>query len=252
MSRSRTNPPRDRALAGSSPVLGAALLARIYEFNLDYLELLACEHASPNSAAQLQYLPPGLGVSAATLSMEARRALAAAPFTLYSLGFEDHAFWLAACAGETSSVEQRYAPAAAPSIQGPFCESALLYAWYVVSTAPLAARLLYAMNEGAARCLAAAPLWRLKRIANDFPALLTPRWPTNPGFWPDLVRFAAANDRRRLRTAQSLGHQLIAAELECAAAHASGRRAVTQPLRSPRLRARKVRFEVRRAMKVDS
>jgi hypothetical protein len=53
-----------------------------------------------------------------------------------------------------------------------------------------------------------------------------PRWPTNPGFWPDLARFAAAGDQQRLATAKLLGSQLIAAELQGSA------------VQSPRLRAR--------------
>ena len=43
---------------------------------------------------------------------------------------------------------------------------------------------------------------------------MTPRWPANPAFWPDLIRFAASGDSRRLETTQLLGNQLIAVELE--------------------------------------
>jgi len=46
------------------------------------------------------------------------------------------------------------------------------------------------------------------------------------GFWPDLVRFAVADDQQRLATAKVLGSQLIAAELQGSA------------VQSPRLRAR--------------
>ena len=70
--------------------------------------------------------------------------------------------------------------------------------------------------DAVAECIADTPLWQLRRIAVDYAGLLMPRWPTNPCFWPDLVRFAAAVMPRRLATAQLLGSQLIAAELELA------------------------------------
>jgi hypothetical protein len=226
----------------SAPVLSAALLARVHELNLDYVELLISEHASPACAAQLQHLPPRLAPTIASLVSGSRRALAAAPFTLYSLGFEDERFWRTACAMQAQALGQRYSSASGASLQGPFCELALLHAWHVATSSPLAARMVYAMPEATAYRLAATPLWQVRRIATDHPDLLAPRWPTNPAFWPDLVHFAAAGDVHRLRTAQLLGHQLIAAELECAAARGGdGKRATAPLLRSPRLRVRRLR-----------
>jgi hypothetical protein len=236
----------ERLPGSTAPVLSAALLARIHQLNLDYLDLLIAERASISCAAQLQHLPRSLIPMLGSLATPARRALAATPFTLYSLGFEDEGFWGAACEAAAQPISHRYASAGAAWLQGPFGEIALLHAWCVAASSPLAARVLYAMPEPTAHRLAATPLWQVRRIANDYPALLTPRWPTNPGFWPDLVRFAAANDAQRLGAARLLGIQLIAAELEYAAAQASpGRRAPLRLLRSPRLRARKVRFDLR-------
>ena len=54
----------------SAPVLSAALLARIHELNLDYVELLISEHASQGCAAQLQHLPPRL---LPTIALSGRR-----------------------------------------------------------------------------------------------------------------------------------------------------------------------------------
>lgn len=236
---------QDLAPGGSAPVLDPALLARIHDLNLDYLDLLASEYATPGVAAQLQHLPASVRTALAELVASARRALAAAPLTLYSLGFEDEGFWRAACEIEAATLDARYASSGAAWLQGPFCEAALLCAWHIASFQPLAARMLYAMPEASAQRLAATPVWRIKRIAGDYPALLAPRWPTNPSFWPGLARFAAAGDAPRLRAVQLLGHQLIAAELEHAAASRGA--CAEPPLRSPRLRARKVRFELRAA-----
>jgi hypothetical protein len=230
----------------TAPVLSANLLAHVHQLNLDYVELLIAERAAPHCCAQLQHLPVKLHSLLAALSPAARALLAALPFTLYSLGFEDEGFWRAACERLPTSVhasaEQRYAPAESPWPQGTFCDLALLHAWHVATSSRLASRVVYAMPDVTAVRLAATPLWRIKRIAADCPGLLMPRWPTNPGFWPDLLRFAVANDATRLATAKLLGSQLIAAELESAAPRAAR---AYRSIRSPRLRARKLQFELR-------
>jgi len=215
----------------SAPVLSAAVLARICELNLDYLELLAAEQStSATSEGQLQYLPCKLHAAIADLAPPARAALAALPYTLYSLGFEDEKLWRSlaepAALAASLSVTERYAQPRDASLQAALCEVALLYAWHVATSSPLAARLIYAMPETIAQRLTAAPPWYIRRLAVHHASLLMPRWPTNPGFWPDLIRFAAAADGQRLATAKVLGSQLIAAELQGSA------------LQSPRLRAR--------------
>lgn len=213
----------------SAPVLSAAVLARIHELNLDYIELLAAEHNGANDG-QLQHLPCKMHATIAGLSAAARASLAALPYTLYSLGFEDEKLWRSlaepAALAVSLSMCERYAQPHSGSLQGSLCEVALLYAWHVATSSPLAARLIYAMPESVAQRLTAAPTWYVKRLAVHHALLLMPRWPTNPGFWPDLVRFAAAGDNQRLATAKVLGSQLIAAELQ------------GSTLQSPRMRAR--------------
>jgi hypothetical protein len=209
------NPATERPIDVSMPVLDAALLARIAELNRDYLDLLAREYATPAVAAQLQYFPERVARELAALGPSARRELAGAPFALYSLSLDNERLWRAPGDAETDSFEQRYGHRGQAWLQGPFCEAALLQAWHLAICSALAARILYAMSEDAARRLAATPLWRLKQVVSEHPALLSPRWPSNPAFWPDLVRFAAAADSRRLRATLLLGCCLTAAELEC-------------------------------------
>ncbi len=191
------------------PVLGPALLLRTRELNLDYVRLLLAERA-PSSESLSDKVLDGLS----QLSAAARGALAACSYTLFSLGFDDIRFWSAALAGgSTDDPGDRYGDDSVPSMQGAFCEVALFFAWHVSQANPLAARVLFAMPGAIEEQLAAAPLWQLRRVALDYPGLLVPRWPHNPAFWPDLVRFAASSDPRLL-TAQLLGHQLIASELD--------------------------------------
>ena len=215
----------------STPILSAAVLARIHELNLDYIELLTAEHnAADASDGQLQHLPCKLHAAIAEMSPAARASLAALPYTLYSLGFEDEKLWRAlaqpATLAASMSMRERYTQPRDASLQASLCEVALMYAWHVATSSPLAARLIYAMPEAIAERLMAAPPWYVRRLAVHHASLLLPRWPTNPGFWPDLVRFAVADDQQRLATAKVLGSQLIAAELQGSA------------VQSPRLRAR--------------
>lgn len=230
----------------AAPVLDAALLGRIKQLNLDYLELLVAEHAGGECAAQLQHLPPAQRAALAALSASALTAMAETPYTLYSLGVEDQNFWASICAdaieGVPSTVVDRYAPTSDTTAQFAFCKLALLHAWHVAATNPMAARVLYAMSHATAERLAATPLWQITCIASRHAALLMPRWPTNPAFWPDLIRFAAAKDMRRLIPARLLGVQLIAAELEVTCALSRPR---TPIVPSPRLRARKLQMEPR-------
>jgi hypothetical protein len=230
----------------AAPVLDAALLGRIQQLNLDYLELLVAEHSRGEWAAQMQHLPPTQRAALAALPASALSAMAATPYTLYSLGVEDENFWASICAdsiaGIPSTVEHRYAPTSDKTAQYAFCKLALFHAWHVAATNPMAARVLYAMPYTTAERLAATPLWQITCIASSHAALLMPRWPTNPAFWPDLIRFAAAKDMRRLTTARLLGVQLVAAELEVACALSRPR---TPIIPSPRLRARKLQLTPR-------
>jgi hypothetical protein len=167
------------------------------------------------------------------MSPAARTSLTALPYTLYSLGFEDEKLWRSlaepATLATSLSMGERYAQPHRASLQASLCEVALLFAWHVATASPLAARLIYAMQDSVVQRFTAAPLWYVRRLAVHHASLLLPRWPTNPGFWPDLVSFAIEGDQQRLATVKVLGTQLIAAELQGSA------------LRSPRLRAARYR-----------
>ncbi|HKE93774.1 MAG TPA: hypothetical protein VKB34_05670 [Povalibacter sp.] len=210
-------------VGGRVPVLAAPLLERIRQLNRDYIELLLAERLLPAPAFSGEALPNRLLDALAGLDVQARSALAACAYSLFSPGFDDQRFWTAvlcetATAGLASladeSVEARYGALSAAPMQAAFCEVTLFAAWHTAHAHRVAVRFLFGMPAEVAAKFIEAPLWQLRRIAIDYPGLLTPRWPTNPAFWPDLVRFAAAGDTDRLRATQLLGSQLIASELD--------------------------------------
>lgn len=196
-----------------SPILSAELLGRIHQFNLDYLELLVATASLPN-AAPSRYLPDRVVDLLRKTNRDTRQDIAASSFALYSLGFEDQEFWRTALRFDEQPIDGRYAARASTSVQHSFTEVALLHAWHVALTQPIAARMLYAMPSPIIERISHAKLWQLRRIAIDSPGLLVPRWPTNPCFWPELIKFASNGDTRRLHAVQQLGHQLIAIDLQ--------------------------------------
>lgn len=197
-----------------TPVLRQEILSRIHELNSDYLELLAIERASAECAGQLQFFTPKVQAAIAEISFEHRARLAAAPYALYSLRFEDPRFWKTACDTAHRKIDERYGVAPdGGSLRGLFIEIALMQAWHIASTHPLAARMVYSMGESVRKRVAALSLWQVKQIVAEHAKIMAPRWPNNPCFWPDLIAFSKASDAVRLAATQLLGTQLIAAEL---------------------------------------
>src|SRR6478736_6692256 len=166
-----------------APVLAAALLACIRELNRDYVELMLAERSLPCAGMAMDALSHKLLDSLAGLSSHARAALAACPFALFSLGFDDRRFWNVVLGdvqeGQASpndaSVEVRYGAMSSAPMQAAFAQVVLFAAWHTVQSNRIAARFLFGIPEEIAALLARAPLWHLRRIAIDYPGLVTPR-----------------------------------------------------------------------------
>jgi hypothetical protein len=223
----------DGLLGLGSPILTSDLLGRLYDLNLDYLDLVLAERGSGRG---IRFLPERVLDALEECSLEARQALAAATFSLYSLGFEDHHFWRSALRLAEQRIDARYGVLGSTVMQTAFCEVALLHAWHVAISRPFAASVVYGMPTTIIDRMSLVQLWQLKRIAADYPGLLMPRWPSNPCFWPDMIKFARAGDLRRLGTVQQLGHQLIAVELQANSAQHSAARQRHRNLMAQRLR----------------
>jgi len=200
------------------PVLTAQLLAQVHALNLDYLELLAGDCGADGDVGQAVMLPEPQRFQLGKLPSLAHRQLAQLPFALYSLQFEDEAFWetvLGSGLDNTAGLvaRERYACTAGHAGQV-FCELALLQAWHVAASNRLGARIVHVMPDAIAVSFARLPLWRVKRIAAEHPDLLKPRWATHPCFWADLLHFVRSGDPAGLAAAKLRGNQLVAAFFE--------------------------------------
>lgn len=226
---------------GSGPVLTSSLLTMVYELNQDFVELLLAERAGQDHGPDpcqsrfppAETLPADVLQALEQLTPASRRAVSDSPFALYALRFDDATFWssvlshsrsqlsaprlsgmqLAGTGAAGLPVTKKYCSPAGVSMRSTFCLVALFFVWHVLTSSRIAPRLLFALPDPLAEQLRRAPLWQLEQVALGYPGIVTPRWPRNPAFWPDLARFAAAGDNLRLRTTRLLGNQLIAAEL---------------------------------------
>jgi hypothetical protein len=218
-----------------TPILTADLLGQVSQLNLDYLELLIAQYARADLGGT-RYLPDRVLESLRKASPEARQLLATTAFTLYSVGFEDAEFWRATLRVDAQPIDDRYGALSAAVVQSSFCELALLHAWHVAVSRPIAARVIYGMSPPVIERMSHARLWQLRRIAIDHPGLLMPRWPANPCFWPEIIKFATLGDLPRFHTLQQLGHQLIAIELQASGHPRSAARERQHNLLQQRLR----------------
>ncbi len=191
-----------------APVLTTSILSGIQRLNRDYVEMLIDDVDEQRLAASL---PEPVLRGLAALTPAARDAIAECPFALYSPGFEQQDFWRNGLC-ESSSVTTHIGRQAV-SRQSAFALSALFFAWHVANSQRTAAKVLYALPENAIDMLTRMPLSALQDSACSESSRLVPRWPTNAAFWPDLVRFAALGDARRLHTTRLHGSQLSAADL---------------------------------------
>jgi hypothetical protein len=218
---------RSAECASNPPVLTPSLLSRIQRLNLEYLQLLL-EPPLPGTCVHDESLSQVLLRSLRGLSPQALQAIAAAPYALYTLGFEDQELWLDmlgtaamdGVAGESARESRCVADDGATGCHVPrhaaFAQSVIFFAWHIAVINPLAARVTCGLPEAVCSSLQAASFGRLQALMRTRPWLLMPRWSGNPRFWPDLIKFATAGDPRAILHTQLLGHQLIACDLRLA------------------------------------
>ena len=155
------------------------------------------------------------GVQLENLDTAARGVLARCPFSLFNARFHDGHFWadharvtaLHEAALRFSNDHPGSSDAAA------FADLALFYAWHLVQSNPLAARILLGMAEQTLTVFKQLPLARIQQLASEHPQLVTPRWAQRTPFWRGLLYVAQAGAAERIADMRLLGIQMIASEL---------------------------------------
>lgn len=87
----------------------------------------------------------------------------------------------------------------------------LTYAWHIVRSRPLAARIVLGLHEADSAWLAGLTLRELGACIEHAPGLLRPRWLAHPEVWRHLLSAAASAAPAEFELARLRGMQLLAA-----------------------------------------
>jgi hypothetical protein len=186
--------------------------APLAELNAECLGLLAAlaaqgvDRSTPPLLVELRF-------EWADLSNQAVRRLAAAPFSLFDIGFARAPRWLETRVRGVSDQAQRsdnlfFAADVARSIT----RRMLVYAWHLARSRPRAACLVFGTTIPAMEALAACSLSTLEAAAEGNADALKPRWAHQVPFWRELLFAASAGADTRLRELLLGGIQRLAAE----------------------------------------
>jgi hypothetical protein len=187
--------------------------APLAELNAECLGLLASRAAEVGARGAVPPLLLVLREQWADLPTAAVRRLAAAPFSLFDIGFARAPRWLETRArgvnDQLQAVENPFfEPLAARSIT----RRMLVYAWHLARSRPRAACLVFGTSIPAIESLAACSLSVLEAAAESNADALRPRWSQQVMFWRELLAAASGGADVRLQELLLGGIQRLAAE----------------------------------------
>jgi hypothetical protein len=186
--------------------------APLAELNAECLGMLATRAAQGVDGLAPPLLV-GLRDEWAELSNQAVRRLAAAPFSLFDLGFARAPRWLETRARGVSDPSQRSEnPFFTPDAARAITRRMLVYAWHLARSRPRAACLVFGATLPSVEALAACSLSALEAAAEGNADALKPRWSHQVAFWRELLAAASAGADTRLRELLLGGIQRLAAE----------------------------------------
>ena len=187
--------------------------APLAELNAECLALLATRAAESVPGLSLPPLLSGLRETWAGLSSLAVRRLAAAPFSLFDVGFARAPRWLEVRARSVHDVAQGIEPHFfEPAVARSISRRMLVYGWHLARSRPRAACLVFGATLQSIESLAACSLAALEAAAERGAETLSPRWPAHLAIWRELLNAASAGADRRLHELLLGGIQRLAAE----------------------------------------
>jgi hypothetical protein len=190
--------------------------APLAELNAECLGLLATRAGQYEGERAGVAFPPLLEAmrdSWATLSAQAVRRLAAAPFSLFDVGIVHAPRWLELRARAVHDAAQRAEPAFFDVAAGrSIARRMLVYGWHLARSRPRAACLVFGSSIQCIDSLAACSLAGLEAVAEGAGDSLKPRWSGQPAIWRELLEAASAGADKRLHELLLGGIQRLAAE----------------------------------------
>lgn len=188
------------------------VLIQIVELNYAFLQLLSRHVAHVRPVTRVLGMNYDVAAKLRPVSDNTLRLLAQCSYALFDLRLGDLEFWQAV---RGNHVPETYSASAVPDELMHetqfFTQAALLYAWHVANTRPLAAQLTMAMSHQTVDSFASKSIVSLCEAAGTARGLLTAIHADNRVFWPDLIRYALTGTKQQFEAAVRLGSQLIAA-----------------------------------------
>ncbi|HTE41520.1 MAG TPA: hypothetical protein VK629_11860, partial [Steroidobacteraceae bacterium] len=160
------------------------------ELNFRFLELP--QHA---------YFPGPLGASLQTLSVTAKRALACAPFSLFSVPLTDPVSFSLVRDAEIASTD---------AFPTEWVTAVSFFVWHLAHTDSFTLSMLCNLEEAHAERLRSLSVTAVADIATGLASAIRPRWTTNAYFWPAAIQCAASFNAAGMQTLFCLGRQLLA------------------------------------------
>jgi hypothetical protein len=184
-----------------------AVLAPVAEINGQLIDILRAAADAPATAGQR--LIGALRADWPALTPGAQQRLARCPYLLIDAGFSEAAHWAQPSTGgiREATPHGYFATAAGQAM----VRCALVLAWHLARSDPLAARIVLGANSACIEIIAASRLTDLDALAERSPPWIRPRWEHQPRVWRQLIAAAARDQDAQLRQAQLRGLQLLAA-----------------------------------------
>ena len=187
--------------------------APLAELNAECLGLLASRAAETLARQPVPPLLVVLREQWVDLPAAAVRRLAAAPFSLFDIGFARAPRWLEMRArGVNDQTQRSENPFFDPEPARSITRRMLVYAWHLARSRPRAACLVFGTSIPAVESLAACSLSALEAAAECNADALKPRWSLQIVFWRELLSAASGGADTRLRELLLGGIQRLAAE----------------------------------------
>lgn len=194
--------------------ISAGNLGSLRDLNHRFLDLAAAR-GSGWAAAGTGWVAAGAGLPSelagrvAPLSAAQRDAVAACPYALFDLRFQDGGHWRRRLqnSGEWRVADESIVDDDAVS----FVRLALFYAWHVAASGGLTGQVLLGMSGDTAAALRRITVNQLPALVVTEAANLSARWSECTAFWNALTAAASRDDPAALRRVQLHGLQLAAA-----------------------------------------
>ena len=158
-----------------------------------------------------------LGNELAQLNATQRESLARCPFSLIDAGLRDTPRYSRTepVPDEPAQGELPFSPILLQTRLDHLAQAAYLFAWHLVRSDVITARLVFAMNSASASLMAQVTLTDIRAIAQEQVrnGRVRPRWQNRPDAWFRLINMARSPPRDDFATVTTRGLQLFLQEV---------------------------------------